>query len=173
MRLDCGVCVVRSYRHEDAEPLARHANNPTVARYMRDTFPFPYTIQHAREWISFCMDIDHEETHFAVECDREAVGGIGYRRLMDEHRFSADFGYWLGEAAWGRGIATAAVRGLISWIWEETDLHRLQSRVYEPNVASRRVLEKSGFAYEGTLRHDIFKNGEFLDTLTFAQLRPA
>lgn len=173
MRLDCGVCVVRSYRHEDADSLAQHANNPNVSRFLRDSFPYPYTIQHARQWISFCMDIDHEETHFAIENERTVVGGLGYTRFSGERQRSAEFGYWLGEAAWGRGIATAAVSSLVPWLWRETDLERVQSGVYEPNVASRRVLEKTGFNYEGTLRHDIFKNGQFLDTLMFAQLRPA
>jgi len=173
MRLDCGLCVVRSYRHEDAESVAQRANNPNVSRYLRDSFPYPYTVRHAREWISFCMDTDHEESHFAIECERGVVGGLGYTRFYGERRRSAEFGYWLGEAAWGRGIATAAVASFVRWLWRETDLERLQSGVYEPNIASRRVLEKSGFTYEGTLRRDVYKNGRFWDTLVFAQLRPA
>jgi ribosomal-protein-alanine N-acetyltransferase len=151
----------------------RHANNPNVSRYLRDSFPYPYTLADARAWLSFCVDIDHEETHFAIECEREVVGGLGYTRFPGERQSTAEFGYWLGEAFWGRGIATAAVRGFLPWVWRETDLERLQSGVYGPNVASLRVLEKSGFTYEGTMRRDVCKNGRFLDTLLFAHLRPA
>jgi len=163
---------VRSYRHDDAEALVKQANNPNVSQYMRDSFPYPYTIADARAWLSYCVDIDHEETHFAIERQREMVGGLGYTRLLGERQFTAEFGYWLGEGSWNEGIMTVVVRSFVRWVWRETDLQRLQSGVFEPNVASRRVLEKTGFTYEGALRRDVYKNGRFLDTFLFAQLRP-
>ena len=171
MRLDCGICVVRSYRHDDAEAVVKHANNPNVSRYLRDSFPYPYTMADARSWLSYCVDIDHEETHFAIERDHEAIGGLGFTRFSGERQFTAEFGYWLGESFWNQGIMTAAVSAFVDWLWRETDLHRLQSGVFEPNAASRRVLEKCGFTYESTIRQDVCKNGSFLDTHMFARLR--
>jgi len=165
------VCVVRSYRHDDAEALVKYANNPNVSRYMRDSFPYPYTMADARSWLRYAVDIDHAETHFAIDCNREAVGGLGFTRFPGERRFTAEFGYWLGEAFWGRGIATAAVGGFVDWLWRETDLQRVQAGVFKPNAASRRVLEKCGFAYESTLQRDVFKDGRFVDTQLFVKLR--
>ncbi|MBV9403322.1 MAG: GNAT family N-acetyltransferase [Candidatus Eremiobacteraeota bacterium] len=172
MRLDCGVCVVRSYRHDDDQALVKHANNPNVSRYLRDSFPYPYTISDARSWLRYAVDIDHEETHFAIERDREAIGGLGFTRFAGERQFTAEFGYWLGEGFWGQGITTAAVAAFVDWLWRETDLQRIQSGVFEPNVASRRVLEKCGFTYESTLRRAAFKHGRFFDTQLFVKLRP-
>ncbi len=173
MRLDCGICVVRSYRHDDAEALVRQANNSNVSRYLRDSFPYPYTIADARAWLRYAVDIDHEETHFAIERGREVAGGLGFTRFPGERQFTAEFGYWLGEAFWNQGIMTAAVRSFVEWLWRETDLQRVQSGVFEPNVASRRVLEKCGFVHEATLRRDVCKNDCFLDTQLFVRLRPA
>ena len=39
------------------------------------------------------------------------------------------------------------------------------------NAASRRVLEKAGFALEGTLRRSVYKNGEMLDSCIYALVR--
>ena len=43
MHLDAGICVVRSWRTADLDALVRHADNPNVARQLRDRFPQPYT----------------------------------------------------------------------------------------------------------------------------------
>ncbi len=171
MRLDCGACVIRSYRHDDAEAIVREANDPNVARYMSDQFPSPYAINDARQWLSRCMDIDHEESQFAIELEKVFVGGLGFTRFSGERRFTAEYGYWLGTGAWGKGIATAASLTFLDWMWKETDFERIQAHAYAPNVASRRVLEKIGLRHEGTLRRHIFKNGEFYDALLFAILR--
>lgn len=52
MRLDLGVCGVRSFRATDAEELARHANNRRVWLQLRDRFPHPYAIDDARRFIA-------------------------------------------------------------------------------------------------------------------------
>ena len=47
--------------------------------------------------------------NLAIEVDGEAAGAIGYVAGTDVERYSAEIGYWLGEAYWGRGIATEAL----------------------------------------------------------------
>ncbi|GAC1358597.1 MAG: GNAT family N-acetyltransferase [Vulcanimicrobiaceae bacterium] len=152
------------------DAIARHGNNANVARYLADRFPIPYTVRDAREWINHAM-VAQPEHYFAVEVEGEAVGGIGWDPLEDVERFTGDFGYWLSEAWWGRGIATAAVVKFCDWMFESTDVERIQAWVMEPNTASVRVLEKAGFAREGTKRRAIYKNGDFFDALTFARIR--
>ncbi|GAC1503499.1 MAG: GNAT family N-acetyltransferase [Vulcanimicrobiaceae bacterium] len=163
--------MIRSYRHEDAQALRAVANDPDVARYMTDRFPSPYTLADARAWISQAMDIDLEESNFAIDCRGEFAGGIGFARGAFEHRFSAEFGYWLGKRFWGNGIATAAVRALLDWIWQNTDLERLQAHVFSPNVASARVLEKAGLHLESIKRRDVFKGGAFYDAWLYVALK--
>jgi RimJ/RimL family protein N-acetyltransferase len=53
-----------------------------------------------------------------------------------------EVGYWLGREHWGRGIATVALRRFLRL--EET--RPLYAGVARQNIASRRVLEKCGFA---------------------------
>ena len=104
--LACGPCVLRPWRREDLESLVRHADNPNVARGLRDRFPSPYTRADG-EWFLDDVRKPRGEWRLAIEVDGAAVGGVGVRPGEDVHRISAEIGYWLGEAYWGRGIAPA------------------------------------------------------------------
>ena len=50
MRIDVDEWQIRSFRTQDAEALARYANNRNVSRNLRDAFPYPYTFhqEHTR-----------------------------------------------------------------------------------------------------------------------------
>ena len=102
MRLDCGCCVLRPWREGDEPSLVRHANNYEVWRRLRDRFPHPYTHADAEQWIAFVQRQD-PHTQFAIEVRGEATGGIGLEVGSDIERRTAEIGYWLGEAFWGRG----------------------------------------------------------------------
>ena len=114
MRIEIGQWQVRSFRPDDAEALARNANNRNVSRNMRDTFPYPYRLSDAREWIDFATT-QSPEANFAIASDRELIGGIGITLQSDVNRHSAEIGYWLGEPHWGQGIATAALQAMTDW----------------------------------------------------------
>jgi len=55
-----------------------------------------------------------------------------------------EVGYWLGREFWGKGIATAALAELLALV----PARPLYARVAKRNLASKRVLEKRGFAVE-------------------------
>lgn len=162
---------LRPFRAGDAPALAKHANNRNVSRNLRDAFPFPYTLDDAERWLLRAND-DSVERSYAIAAAGEVIGGIGLKREFDVNRLSTEVGYWLGEAFWGRGIATAAVRALTAWAFRELDVVRIWGGVFSTNKASCRVLEKAGYAYEGTLRRSVVKDEKILDQLVYACLRP-
>ena len=82
----------------------------------------------------------------------------------------AEIGYWIGEPYWGRGIATAAARGLTAFGFERLALRRIEAPIYAPNKASMRVLEKCGYVCEGIMRDAVIKNGQLLDAHLYARL---
>ena len=137
---------------------------------MRDRFPHPYTRTDADWWIAH-VRTQWPPTNFAIVVDGEAAGGIGFIPQEDVSRRSAEIGYWLGEAYWGRGIATDAVRAVTTHIFATFDICRIYATVFESNPASARVLEKAGFVYEGRMRQAVTKNGHRLDALMYALLK--
>ena len=93
-------CTVRPWRLDDAESLARHANNRKIWLTVRDLFPYPYMIQDAHEFLQRATT-EQPEMKFCVEIEGAAVGGIGIHSGQDVYRHTATIGYWLGEQLWG------------------------------------------------------------------------
>lgn len=170
MHIICATCTVRSFRADDAKSLAHHANDRAIWINLRDRFPHPYSLADARAWIAHAAS--HEEpTSFAIDVDGEAVGGIGLRLNEDVERTSAEIGYWVGRAYWGRGIATEAVRAVTEHAFATYDLTRVYALPFAENAASIRVLEKAGYVREGLLRRSAIKDSIVRDQLMYATVR--
>lgn len=170
--IDAGRCLLREWRLSDEEPLARHANDRRVSIDLRDRFPHPYTAAHAAEWLGRNVGVT-PPTAFAIteHGNDEPVGGIVLLLQEDVHRISAEIGYWLGVAAWGRGIATDAVKATTAYAFEELGLERVFAVANTRNKGSARVLEKSGYLLEGTMRRSAIKEGVLLDQFMYAALK--
>ena len=170
MELALPGCRIRSWRPGDERSLARHANSRRLWLNVRDRFPHPYTLADAAQWVAHTAAAD-PETQFAIEVDGEAAGGIGLFLQEDVARFSAELGYWLGEAHWGRGIMTGAVHAFTEYAFNAFELCRIYAFVFEWNPASRRVLEKAGYSLEGRMRRSAVKDGRVLDQFLYAAVR--
>ena len=170
MQIELGTWKVRSWLPEDETSLVKYANNRNISINLRDAFPFPYTVQHARDWIALAS-VQAPETNFAIAGMGEAIGGIGLRLGEDVSRRTAEIGYWLGEPFWGKGIATLAVAAVTEFAFAEYDLDRICAHVFEWNPASARVLGKAGYCLEGRLRKSITKEGRSIDHFLYAKIR--
>ncbi|MBE9584160.1 GNAT family N-acetyltransferase [Mucilaginibacter sp. JRF] len=152
-----------------AERLQQLADNPNIARNLRDIFPHPYTIADAGEFIEAAVTgaIPHV---FGIFADDEFIGVGGITVKIDIHRNNAEIGYWLGEPYWGKGYATEAVKLLTEYAFN-IGLIRVFAGVFAHNKASQRVLEKAGYTLEAILRSAIVKNGEVMDEHLYAIIK--
>jgi RimJ/RimL family protein N-acetyltransferase len=122
-------CTIRLWRLDDAESLARHANNRKIWLAVRDLFPHPHTIQDAHEFLQRAIS-EQPEMKFCVEIDRAAVGGIGVHPGQDVYRHIATVGYWSGEQFWGRGVMTEALTAVTDFCFDNFPLHRITAEVF-------------------------------------------
>lgn len=91
---------------------------------------------------------------------------------FDPHNESAGYRIWLaGPDHFNRGYGTEATRLVIDFAFERIGLHRLELEVFAFNPRARRVYEKCGFSFEGTLREALRWDGVFIDTHKMAILR--
>jgi RimJ/RimL family protein N-acetyltransferase len=165
-------CTLRPWRPDDAEPLARLANNWHVARNLSDVFPHPYTLETARGWLDQRAQDEPPVLNLAIEVDGVFAGGIGGHPLAGEHRITARIGYWLGQDYWGRGLATEALRLYVPYVFAAfPELNKLEATVFSWNPASCRVLQKAGFREEGRLRRNLIKGGDIADEIVYGLLR--
>lgn len=158
---------LRPFTADDIESLVEHANNFKIAKFLTDIFPHPYTEENGRMFIEMATKDDPVHI-FAITVNGKAVGAIGLHPQTDIMKKNAELGYWLGEAHWGKGIVTEAVKQMVKFGFSTYDITRIYARPYGTNTASQKVLEKAGFKLEARIEKNIFKNGEFLDELIYA-----
>ena len=101
----------------------------------------------------------------------ELVGRVALSEVVRGVFGNAFLGYFVDEAANGRGYATSAVRDAVRFAFGEMGLHRVQAAVMPRNVASVRVVEKAGFRDEGYAERYLCINGVWEDHRIFAITR--
>ena len=100
----------------------------------------------------------------------KCIGQIAYF-LVDSKNHFAEIEYCIGAAFQCRGYATEATKAVIAFGFEKINLHKVQICTKTINAPSKRVIEKCGFTYEGTLRDYFCMNGEYIGRLYFSMLR--
>jgi RimJ/RimL family protein N-acetyltransferase len=164
---------LRPFVRKDAVRVAELAG----ARSIADTtisIPHPYPTELAADWISTHVASWQVEraAHFAIELRPQGVlaGSVSVRDL-DRAHYQAELGFWIGEPFWGQGLATEALRCVLSFTFGPLGLNRLHAHHMARNPASGRVLEKVGFRREGLLRQRVIKWGRFEDVVILSLLR--
>ena len=123
-----------------------------------------YDTAMANQWIVGGFD---PHPFVLVESSGRVVGSCGLNQVDGLNR-SANLGYWVRTGETGRGIATAATEALARHGLDDLDLDRIEVRMSTRNHGSRRVAEKSGARFEGTLRSALLLYGERHDAHVFS-----
>lgn len=102
--------------------------------------------------------------------DRRLIGSLGihedkWRNLPDV----CTFGYVLAKDCWGHGYMTEAVRRALAYAFTEAGKNLVSISHYTFNDRPRRVIEKCGFVYEGTIRRAFIRyDGEVFDEAVYS-----
>jgi len=91
--------------------------------------------------------------------------------VFKAHESVVGIGYWTAPEAQGKGLATRAVVLLSHWALQNAGVIRVEALLDLHNIASRRVVEKSGFQSEGHLRLYLHLNGHRADALAYSLLQ--
>ena len=111
----------------------------------------------------------HKYAYFkGIYFGNELIGSITLQKGTGEAACRASLGFVLSRDFWGKGIATKAVKTVISRGFEELKICRIDAIIDPRNIASRRVCEKSGMVQEGYLKNYIVRNTILYDRILFA-----
>jgi RimJ/RimL family protein N-acetyltransferase len=165
-------CKIRKWKLTDAKDIAVALSNKKIQDNLRDGLPYPYSEQDGVDFISSMLSANEDETFaFAITLDDKVIGSIGVFRQQNIHRQTAEMGYYIAEEYWGKGIMTDAVKQICEYVFKNSDILRIYAEPFAYNIGSCRVLEKTGFQYEGTLRNNAVKNGKVIDMKMYSLLR--
>lgn len=151
--------LLRPWREEDAEDMYRYAKNPEVGPNAgwKPHERVEESIEISKRWAENWKKGEPKgDLEFALELKEtgKVVGSLGLDN--DGWRTNSPnswcMGYVLGREYWGQGLMPEAAAAAIDYAFGPLRAKLLCINHYPDNLRSRRVIEKCGFTYEGTLR---------------------
>ena len=154
---------LRHWTQADAMELTSLCN-AVDRRFLSDRLPYPYMEKDAEEWLKMVTDNDTiTGIYQAIVYDGKVIGSISVEKKDDD----AEIGYMLHNDYSNKGIGTEAVRQVCSIAFKILSLEQITANVFQPNIASIRVLLKNGFKYKGAIPNAVIKNGYVYDLLIY------
>ncbi|MBM7601667.1 RimJ/RimL family protein N-acetyltransferase [Virgibacillus halotolerans] len=163
--------ILRSYKVSDAPTAQKLAGERGLAE---TTFlPHPYTLEAAKEWIQGHSKLIEAGSAYpfavTMESTKELIGTMTIR--VDKLHNKGELAYWIGRPYWGKGYATEAAQLIIDFGFNELNLNRIWAPIMSKNKASCKVMEKVGMSYEGTIKQDILRWGQYEDVDIYGLLK--
>lgn len=103
--------------------------------------------------------------------DQRLLGALTLDNIRRGPSQTGTFGYWIGAPFARHGYMREAILALTHHAFTRMDLSRLEAACLPENVASRGVLEKCGFKYEGVAQSYLQINGRWRNHVLYANLR--
>src|SRR6266576_6965901 len=165
MVLNTPRLILRPFRAEDVDPLAKLMANPDFMRFSLGPFSREQTVAFLEKVLSW--DRAGLPSQFAVimRSNGTLVGYCGFFHHEVDKREEIEIGYRLHPAYWNRGFATEAAQAVRNHAFRHLKLPRVISLIHLDNIPSRRVAEKNGMKLE---EETLFRG---LPTLVFALSR--
>ncbi|GEO85801.1 N-acetyltransferase [Ciceribacter naphthalenivorans] len=141
---------MRAPHEEDVDALAHLANNAAVAT-MVSRMPHPYTARDAADFVRRTNAGEIGKCVYAITKGEngEFLGCCALEPHASDPE-TLELGYWLGEPHWNKGYATEAAHALIDMAFRTRDIASIDARCRVTNIASRRVIQKCGFQFQGS-----------------------
>ncbi len=171
-RLETERLVLRPVTYDDVPAIHEYCSDPDVARYtawrphesllVTQAYVGAVQDQYRRDEPS-PWGVEHRE-------QRSLIGTCGFVARTPEHH-RAEIGYTLARSYWGQGLMTEAVHAVIAYAFTNLDVNRIEAICDAENLASARVLEKSGLTFEGILRDYLLIKGRYRNVRMYAAVR--
>ena len=171
-RLETERTWLRPITREDLEDMYAYCSIPVVSQFT--TWDAHQSREDTRGFIDFIQN--QYETRkmgpWGIEHKGSGnlIGSCNYVNC-NQSQLIAELGYVLSPSYWNKGIMSEVIRRVIRFGFEEMGLERIEAKCMAENIGSARVMEKSGMAYEGTLRSCMQVKDQRLDLKLYAIIR--
>lgn len=165
--------VLRRFEYSDNEAMLKYwiADEKIQSMYSEPVYT---TKEEVKELLDKYIGSYEKEDYYrwavTEKNSGECIGQIAYF-LVDSKNHFAEIEYCIGADFQFRGYATEATKAVIGYGFDRMNLHKVQICTKTINKPSKRVIEKCGFTYEGTLRDYFYMDGEYVGRLYFSILR--
>ena len=171
--IDTQRLVLRRFKYSDDEAMLKYwiSDEKIQSLYSEPVYTTKEEVKELLDkYIGSYEKDDYYRWAIIEKSSGECIGQIAYF-LVDSRNNFAEIEYCIGSHFQCKGFATEATRAVIEYGFNQMNLHKVQICTKTINAPSRRVIEKCGLTYEGTLRDYFYMNGEYVGRLYFSILR--
>lgn len=172
--LETNRLILRRFELPDAESVYRNwAGDEQVQNDYGE--PVYKTLESTIELLKrYIASYDNAEAYrfgIFLKCEPDnCIGQIAFFIVGSKNEF-CEIEYCIGRKYQNQGYITEAVKVITAYGFDEVGFNRIQVSCRHVNIPSKRVIEKCGFTYEGTLRQYFNHLGEFHDRLYYSMLK--
>ena len=153
-------CTLRPPRLDEAPIYISWFADLEVIRYTLQVGPF--SLWQEEDFLKRVAE-DPNGISWVIEVDGRPVGFTGVAGI-NWRNGNGESGIVIGEkSVWRRGVATEAMALRTDYCFRELRLHKIRTRVYMENEASKRALMKNGYRETGIQREETFRDGRWHD----------
>ncbi len=129
------------------------------------------TLQEVKEGIRISKKLRKQRMRFefAIIANGKHIGCINI--VVNEQKpHIGTIGAYIDRQYWGKGICTISIGLLEEFILENMDITRIEMIMAKDQVASQRVVIKSGYKKEGLMKKYMKIGNKFLDCYLYAKI---
>src|SRR3989449_5472366 len=153
-------CILRPPRKEDLSIIQRWFEDPEIIRFTPGMGPM--SDSQEEEWFKRVGE-DPNAVQWVIEVDGKVVGVTGIGGISWRHG-NGETGIVIGEKSlWRKGVASEAMALRTAFCFRELNLHKIKTRAFMENEASKRALQKAGYRETGIQREEFFRDGRWRD----------
>jgi RimJ/RimL family protein N-acetyltransferase len=171
--LETGRLHIRCFQDSDLESFLAYRNDPEVARYQGWDVPYPREMA-----LDFVEEMKTKDPFargqwFQAALEEndtgEVIGDVAYYLKKDDPQ--AYIGFTIAHRYWRKGYGREAVQCLLSYLFDQFDLHRVIAITDVDNVASFSLLECLGFRREAHFVENLMFKGHWASEYYYALLK--
>ena len=161
---------LRELERKDLVEINRWRNDPELIESLGA--PFRYiNLTVDEKWFESYMNSRNSSVRCAIVSEEDIILGLVSLVLIDNINRSAELHIMIGlKENQGKGLGSFAVNEMLAHAFYNLNLHRVYLSVLETNLRAQHLYEKTGFVREGIKRASNYKNGKYLDMITYSIL---
>ena len=164
--------ILRQFKYSDDEAMLKYwiADEKIQSMYSEPVYTTKEEVKELLDkYISSYSKDDYYRWAIISKDNNECIGQIAFF-LVDSKNHFAEIEYCIGSDFQCKGLATEATKAIIKYGFEKIKFHKIQICHKSINIPSKRVIDKCGFHFEGTLRDFFYMNGEYVDRIYYSIL---
>lgn len=165
---------LRKYEDKDVADILEYSSDADF--WLARNLDWPVSEQGIRKYWEVQRDIDPstDPKWFSLlvelKADSKAIGHVGIGIIKDGKHRQGMIGWLLGRKYQGQGLATEAVRALVTAGFDQLGLHRIFARTGRDNERSWRLMERLGMRREAHFRESHLVKSKWCDEFIYAIL---